>query len=88
MSAGQRFCSPRDRLFLGEHLAFPHSRASRHRHFVDAGQYTAIGEGGAKLIKGGEVGRDARGEVPLLPVPFGLVLELLGRCHLDCRLLL
>jgi hypothetical protein len=74
---GSGFVLPRDRLFLGEYLAFPHSRASRHRHFVDAGQYAAIGEGGAKLIKGGEVGRGARGGVLLLPVPFCLVFELL-----------
>ena len=80
---GRGFVLPSYHLVLGEHLAFPHPRASRHRHFIYPGGDATIGEGGAKLVKCGEVGRDARGGVPLLPLPVGLVLKFLGRRHLD-----
>jgi len=84
---GSGFVLPRDHLVLGEHLAFSHPRSGRHRHFVDACRYAAVGEGGWKLVKGSEVGRDTRGGVPLLPVPFSLVFKLLRRRHLDRRFL-
>jgi len=74
---------PRNHLVLSEHLTFSHSRDSHRCHFVDTGGYAVIGEGGVELIKCGEVGRDARGGVPLLSAPFCLVFELLRHRHLD-----
>jgi len=56
---GRGFVLPSNHLILGEHLTFPHPRASRHHHFVDIRRDAAICEGGAKLVKAGEVGRDA-----------------------------
>jgi hypothetical protein len=82
------FVLPYNHLVLGEHLAFPHSCACHHCHFLDACCDAAVSKGGSKHVEAGEVGRDACCRIPLLPISLSLVLKLLGGGHLDCHLLL
>ncbi len=74
-------------LVIDEHRALTHSCPCHHCHFLDACCNATVGKRGLKRVKASEVSRNACCWVPLLPVPLGLVLKLLGGGQLDCRLL-